>query len=105
LPIAQVPVVEMVKAATPTAGGFLEVCAVFVAMVGSWFHGVGGFGGSIELAEMPTNPIDITQPYLSDRIGWLSIDYFIKPYVLLLFAFDCCFNGDDDGINSANSFG
>jgi hypothetical protein len=40
---------EVVKAATTAAGEFLEVCAVFVAMVGLWlgFHCVGGegFGG------------------------------------------------------------
>jgi hypothetical protein len=40
--------VEVVKTATPTAGEFLEVCAVFVAVVGSWlglgFHDVGELG-------------------------------------------------------------
>jgi hypothetical protein len=69
------PVVKMMEAATPAAGEFLEVCAVFVAVVGLWFglgfHGFGGgIGGSIasaapriELAETPTsrcsNPINI----------------------------------------------
>jgi hypothetical protein len=40
---------EVVKAATPAAGEFLEVLAVFVAVVGFWFglgfHGVGGDWG------------------------------------------------------------
>jgi hypothetical protein len=64
-------VMEVVEAATPAAGEFLEVCAVFVAVVGLGFHGFGGgIGGSIasaapriELAETPTsrcsNPINI----------------------------------------------
>jgi hypothetical protein len=40
--------VEVMETATPTAGEFLEVCAVFVAVVGSWlglgFHDVGELG-------------------------------------------------------------
>jgi hypothetical protein len=40
---------KMVEAATPAAGEFLEVCAVFVAVIGLGsglgFHGFGGFGG------------------------------------------------------------
>jgi hypothetical protein len=72
-------VVEMMETATPAAGEFLEILTVLVAVVGLWFHW--GFmvarriGGSIELAETPTNPIDINQPYLSARIGWIFIDY------------------------------
>jgi hypothetical protein len=29
---------EVMEAATPAAGEFLEVCAVLVAVVGLWFH-------------------------------------------------------------------
>jgi hypothetical protein len=47
------PVVKMMETATPAAGEFLEVLAVFVAVVGLWFglgfHGVGDLRGSIEL--------------------------------------------------------
>jgi hypothetical protein len=47
--------VEVVETATFAAGDFLQVLAVFVAVVGLWFHGVfmmaRGFWGSIELAE------------------------------------------------------
>jgi hypothetical protein len=68
-----VPVVKVVEAATPAAGEFLQVLAVFVAVVGLWFHWVfmmaRGFGGSIKLVETPTNPSNINQPYLSARIG------------------------------------
>jgi hypothetical protein len=34
---------EVVEAATPAAGEFLEVLAVFVAVGGLWFHGGQGF--------------------------------------------------------------
>jgi hypothetical protein len=38
--------VKVVEAATPAAGEFLEVLAVFVAVVGFWFGlGFHGFGG------------------------------------------------------------
>jgi hypothetical protein len=45
--------VKMVETATPAAGEFLEVLAVFVAVGGLWFgfHGSRDFGGSIELTE------------------------------------------------------
>jgi hypothetical protein len=33
-------VVKMMEAATPAAGEFLQVGAVFAAVVGFWFHGV-----------------------------------------------------------------
>jgi hypothetical protein len=50
--------VEVVKTATPAAGEFLEVCAVFVAVVGLGsglgFHGVRDLRGSIELRRRET---------------------------------------------------
>jgi hypothetical protein len=48
----QVPVVEVVEAATPAAEEFLEVLAVFVAVGGLWFHGGQGFEGIDQLLEM-----------------------------------------------------
>jgi hypothetical protein len=39
------PVVEVVEAATLAAREFLEICAVFVAVVGFWGHWELGFLG------------------------------------------------------------
>jgi hypothetical protein len=53
-------VMEVVEAATPAAGEFLEVCAVFVAVVGLWFglgfHGVGGEGFGGDQSTRTTRP-------------------------------------------------
>jgi hypothetical protein len=100
---------KVMETATSAAGEFLEVCAVFVAVVGLWFHWVLGLRGSIELAKTTksrlSNPIDINQPYLSARIGWLSVDYLLKPYVPLFLIFGCRFGWDKYGLRAANSFG
>jgi hypothetical protein len=50
-----VPIVEVVKTATPAAGEFLEVCAVFGAVVGLGFHG-GEWG--IDRTYQPPNKVE-----------------------------------------------
>jgi hypothetical protein len=53
-----VPIVKVVEAATPAAGEFLEVLAVFVAVIGLWlgFHCVGGEGFGGDQSTRTTRP-------------------------------------------------